>query len=137
WWNVALFVLPAMLGLGLALLGDFFVPLLKVPETDNRTGLWTDRVTNFNSVPYVLRVPLMMIVAPGAISLSLCDLLRHSTWIFLITASAMVYFGYYFFTTYVFRPDIVHTFNKRNKFVDAYTDPASAHWLRRPAPPTP
>jgi hypothetical protein len=137
WWNVAFFASPPILGLALALLMDEFVPGLSHPDDGPRPGLWTDRITKHESVPYIVRVPLMGIVGPGIIGLSLSDLLRHSAWIFLGATSATVYVGYYLFATNIFRPGIVHTLNKRNRFVDAYTDPASAHWLRRPTPPTP
>lgn len=137
-WNIALFLASIALGLTLTVLEDLLVPGLNVPgDNSPRSGLWTDRITNHKSVPYVVRTPIMIIVGPGIIALSLSGLLQHSIWIFLAAASVAVNLGHFFFVMNIFNPDAVFILNKRNKFVDAYTDPASAHWLRRPATPTP
>lgn len=136
WWNVALVALPIAIGPMLTLMGEGLPPL-KVTE-DVKVGSWLSRLlTDHANLPDAVGTTVALVFAPGIISLSFCDLLRYSMSVFLVTASAAVYLGHYIFIADMFRIDAVYTFNKRNKFVDAYTDPASAHWLRRPAPPTP
>lgn len=136
WWNMALVALPIAIGPMLTLMGEGLPPL-KVTE-DVKVGSWLSRLlTDHANLPDAVGTTVALVFAPGIISLSFSDLLRYSMSVFLVTASAAVYFGHYIFIADMFRIDAVYTFNKRNKFVDAYTDPASAHWLRRPAPPTP
>lgn len=133
WWNVLLFATPVTLGTLLAYLCTWVPSDPEVTDNLGHSGHWLERI--ISKLPGSLDAPLWIIAAgvliPGAISLSLCDLLQHSTKNFLIVATGGVLFGYLFFFTDAFRDGIVWTLNKRNKFVDAYTDPASAHWLRR------
>ena len=65
------------------------------------------------------------------------DTLSRSTAEYLVRSCAAVCFGYFFLCSQIFSIRKTYTFNKRNPHVDAYTDPASAHWLRKPPTPTP
>jgi hypothetical protein len=137
WWNVMLFAIPAVVGFGLIFVGDEIPRLAN--EDGTLSGHWVDRffAADWGPISDTLFLVAGILLAPGMISLSLCELLRHGVWVFLSVATAAIYFGYYFFQTGIFCEDVVYNVNKRNKFVDSYTDPASAHWLRRPAPVQP
>ncbi|MBR7836706.1 NACHT domain-containing protein [Actinospica durhamensis] len=129
WWNVVLVTLATVIGGGLTIVVIFYLPHFKVADDDpGQPGLWVG-VLSIEAMPDIVLFLIAFGLFPGTISLSLVELLRQSIWVFLVVASAAVFFGYGIFITRVFRSDAVYTFNKRNRFVDAYTDPSSAHWL--------
>ena len=143
WVNLAYYAVATALGMGITTLAMYFAPYLKAPKDYDESALpgsWMFWIDGMTDLPRWIPITAYFVVIPGIICLSLSSLLGPPTWVFLTVATAAIFFGHGLFSTYAFRSTAVYTLNKRNKFVDAYTDPASAHWLRlnpegAPAPP--
>jgi hypothetical protein len=126
-WNILLMAAPTALGIGISLLMD--KPLKKEPlYFSNSHTHWIERLGATDGLEGIWE----LFFIPIAISVGCCDLLHHSVYLYIGVAALANVVGNLLPMTHIFDEKKIYVLNKRNPHVDAYTDPASAHWLRKP-----
>lgn len=128
WWSLLLFGAPT--------LASFLVLLKWDPPIvdDELQGHWMEAVKLRRVVPEGVLDIFAAIVQPVIMTLALAPVLDRSIFWFLSLSLAFIWLGQYIFVAPLFAWGRSVTLYAPSRYVDVYTDPASAHWLRSAAP---